>query len=158
MARTQITADQHGLVNKPYSARLGMTVIASMGFSAISGWLLAFDFLGYHAPGCPPHRQISALLLVLGLFLAVIGQLLGARRNEGIRARGWMGIIDVLLIRLAFAAMVFIGSVLKFALAGKQIHFYPVGVLTIVSGFLLASRLAVKFIFHIDRQRRMRAV
>jgi len=49
-------------------------------------------------------------------------------------------------------------SVLKFALAGKQIHFYPVGVLTIVSGFLLASRLAVKFIFHIDRRRRMRAV
>ena len=76
---------------------------------------------------------------------------MGAGRNEGIRARGWMGVIDVLLIRLALAGIVFILTVLKYAMRGKEIELFPVGVLAIVSGLFVASRLIAKYVFHIDR-------
>jgi hypothetical protein len=147
-------AVRQGLAKKPYSTGLGILSLTSTGISVLSGWLLAFDFLGYHAPGRPPHPEISSLLLLLGLFLATLGQLLGAGRNEGIRARGWVGVIDVLLMRLAFAGFVFMVPVLILAMRGKRIGLYPVGVLTIVSGFFLASRLLTKYVFHMDDRRR----
>jgi hypothetical protein len=115
-------AEQLGLVKKPYSAGLGITGLVSMGISGFSGFLLAYDFLGYHAPGRAPHPALSGLILVLELSLAAFGQVLGAGRNEGIRTRGWLGVIDVLLIRLALAGTIFIGSVVKYAMHGKQIH------------------------------------
>jgi len=147
-------AVQPGLAKKPYSTGLGILSFISTLISVFSAWLLAFDFLGYHAPDRPPHPEMSSLLLVLWLFLAVMGQLLGAGRNEGIRARGWVGVIDILLIRLAFAGIVFMGTALKYAMRGNKIGLYPVGVLTIVSGFFVASRLLTKYALRIDRLRR----
>ncbi len=91
---------------------------------------------------------------MLGLFLATLAQLLGAGRNEGIRARGWVGVIDVLLIRLAYAGIAFIGTVGRYAMRGERINLYPVGVLTIVSAFFIGSRLITKYVFHVDRRRR----
>ncbi len=35
--------------------RYGVLVIVSNLLAFLSGALLAFDFLGYHAPGNPPH-------------------------------------------------------------------------------------------------------
>ena len=155
MSETQVGgAEQRGLAKKPYSARLGLLGLISMVISVLSARFLAYDFLGYHAPGRPPHPEISGLILVLGLSLATVGQLLGASRNEGIRSRGWVGVMDALFIRLAFAGLVFMGSVLQYAIRGKQIPLYPVGLLTIVSGFFVASRVIAKCIFHIDRRRR----
>ena len=155
MANTRVSGtEQPGLAKRPYSAGLGILALISLLISVFSAWLLAFDFLGYHVPGRPPHPEISGLLLVLGLSIATVAQLLGAGRNEGIRARGWVGIIDVLLRRLAFAGIVFMGTVLKFATRGKKIDLYPVGVLTIVSGFFVASRLVTKYVFHMDHRRR----
>ena len=151
------SAERPALPKKPYSAGLGILGLISTVISVFSGGLLAFDFLGYHAPGRPPHPEISCLLLGLGLSIAAVAQVLGGGRNEGIRARGWVGVIDVLLIRLALAGAVFMGLVLKFAMRGKQIHMYPLGVLTIISGFFLASRLITKYVFHIDRRRRTSA-
>jgi len=159
MERARVSgAVQPGLARKPYSTGLGILGLISTGISVLSGWLLAFDFLGYHAPGRPPHPEISSLVLVFGLSLATVGQLAGAGRNEGIRARGWVGVIDVLLIRLAFAGIAFMGTVLKYAMGGKRIGLYPVGVLTVVSGFFLTLRLLTKYILHIDRQRRTKGV
>jgi hypothetical protein len=155
MANARVSGAVHpGLAKKPYSTGLGILGLVSTVISVLSGWLLAFDFLAYHAPGRPPHPEISSLLLVLGLFLAVLGQLLGAGRNEGIRARGWLGVIDVLLIRLALAGIAFMGTVLKYAMRGKRIGLYPVGVLMIVSGFFVASRLLTKYVLHMDHRRR----
>jgi hypothetical protein len=145
---------QPGLARKPYSAGLGMLALVSMMISVFSAWLLAFDFLGYHAPGHAPHPIVSSLILVLGLAIAAVGQLFGAGRNEGIRARGWVGVIDVVHIRFAFAAIVFMGCVLKYAMAGKHIPLYPVGLLTIVGGFLLASRALTKYVFKLDDRKR----
>jgi hypothetical protein len=122
---------QPGLARKPYSAGLGILVIVSTMISVFSAWLLAFDFLGYHAPGHAPHPTVSTLILILGLAVAAVGQLFGAGRNEGIRARGWVGVIDAVHIRLAYAAIVFMGCVLKYAVAGKHIPLYPVGLLLI---------------------------
>ena len=144
---------QPGLSNKPYSAGLGMLVIVSTMISVFSAWLLAFDFLGYHAPGHAPHPTVSILILVLGLAIAAVGQIFGAGRNEGIRDRGWVGVIDAVHIRLAFAAIVFVGCVVKYAVAGKHIPLYPVGLLTIVSGFLLASRAFTKYVFNLDHRK-----
>ena len=146
-------AERPGLENKPYSAGLGILSILSSLISTFSAWALAFDFLGYHAPNSPPHPEFFSLLLLFGLSLAILGQLLGAGRNEGIKARGWVGVIDVLLIRLALAGIVFMGTVLGYAMHGKEIALFPVGVLTIVSGFFVASRLIAKYVFHIDRWR-----
>jgi hypothetical protein len=155
MANARVSgAVQPGLAKKPYSTGLGILDLISTVISVLSGWLLAFDFLGYHAPGRSPHPEISSLLLVLGLSLATVGQLFGAGRNEGIRARGWVGVIDVLLIRLAFAGIVFMGTVLKYAMHGQRIGLYPVGVLTIVSGFFVASRLLTKYVLRIDHRGR----
>lgn len=147
-------AEQSGLAKKPYSARLGIISLVSTVICVFSGGLLAFDFLGYHAPGHSPHPEISSLVLVIGLCLATAGQLLGAGRNEGIRVRGWVGIIDVLLIRLAFFGIVFMGCVFKYAIRGKAIPLYPLGVLTVVCGFFVACRLFAKYVLHIDHQRR----
>lgn len=146
-------AEQPGLEKKPYSTGLGILSVISTLIAVLSAWALAFDFLGYHAPGHPPHPEFSTLLLLFGLSLATVGQLLGAGRNEGIRARGWVGVIDVLLIRLALAGIVFMLTVLKYAMRGKEIELFPVGVLAIVSGFFVASRLIAKYVFHIDRWR-----
>jgi hypothetical protein len=148
------TAERPGLATKPYSAGLGILSIISTLISMLSAWALAFDFLGYHAPNRPPHPEISILILLFGLSLATVGQLLGAGRNEGIRTRGWLGVIDVLLIRLALAGLVFMGTVLRYAMHGEEIRLFPVGVLTIVSGLFVASRLIAKYVFHIDRSRR----
>jgi hypothetical protein len=145
---------QPGLSSKPYPAGLGMLVIVSTMISVFSAWLLAFEFLGYHAPGHAPHPTVSILLLVLGLAIAAVGQQFGAGRNEGIRERGWVGVIDVVHIRLTFAAIVFMGWVLKYAMAGKHIPLYPVGLLTIVGGFLLASRALTKYVFNLDHRKR----
>jgi hypothetical protein len=126
MANTRLNGTvQPGLSRKPYSARLGILGIVSNVISMMSAWLLAFDFLGYHAPGRPPHPIASGLILLLGLSIAAAGQLLGAGRNEGIGARGWVGVIDVVHIRLSFAALVFMGCVLKYAIAGKNSSLLP---------------------------------
>jgi hypothetical protein len=155
MANTQLNGKvQPGLSRKPYSAGLGILVIVSDLISMTSAWLLAFDFLGYHAPGRPPHPIASGLILVLGLSIAAVGQLLGGGRHEGIGARGWVGVIDVVHIRLSFAALVFVGCVLKYAIAGKTAPFYPVGLLTIVSGIVLLSRSLTKYVFRLDRRKR----
>lgn len=155
MARSQISGAQKlGLAKKPYSPILGILVVVSTGISMFAAWLLAFDFLGYHAPGHLPHPKISLLLLMLGLSIATVGQLLGAGRNEGIRVRGWVGLINVLHIRLAFAGIAFMGAVLKYAMRGRQIHLYPMGFLTIIAGFFVALRMIAKYVFHIDRRRR----
>lgn len=157
MSSTQASgAVQPGLAKKPYSAVLGIVAIASSVISATSAALLAFDYLGYHAPGQAPHPTVWILLLALGLCIAVVGQLFGAGRNEGIRARGWRGVITVLHIRLAYAAIVFLGCVLKYAMAGKTIPLYPVGILAIVSGVILASRALTKYVFDLDRRSRIR--
>ena len=148
---------QPGLARKPYSAGLGMLAIISVMISLFSAWLLAFEFLGYHAPGQAPDPTVSILLLILGLAIGAVGQLLGAGRNEGIRTRGWLGVIDVVHIRLTFAAIVFMVNVLKYALAGKHIPLYPVGLLTIVGGFLLASRALTKYVFNLDHRKRAKA-
>lgn len=149
--------EQSGLAKKPYSAGLGIISLLSTVICAFSGGLLAFDFLGYHAHGHASHPEISSLVLIVGLSLAILGQLLGAGRNEGIRVRGWLGIIDVLLIRLAFFGIVFMGWVFKYAIRGKPIPLYPVGMWTIACGFVVACRLLAKYVFHIDHRRRLRA-
>ena len=155
MANTRLGGTvQPGLSRKPYSAGLGVLVLVSIVISIMSAWLLAFDFLGYHAPGRPPHPIASGFILVLGLSIAAVGQLFGAGRNEGIGARGWVGVIDIVHIRLSFAALVFMGCVLKFAIAGKTVPFYPVGLLTIVSGILLLLRALTKYVFRLDRRKR----
>lgn len=155
MARSQVSGAQKlGLAKKPYSPILGSLVIISMVISILAAWFLAFDFLGYHAPGRPSHPTTSVLLLILGLSIAAVGQLFGAGRNEGIRVRGWIGVVDVLHIRLAVAGIVFIGTVLRFALHGKQIPLYPVGYLAIIAGFFVASRVFTKFYLQIDRRKR----
>lgn len=143
-----------GLAKKPYSAGLGLVALISLVIPVLSARLLAFDLLGYHVPDRPPHPEIWGLVLVLGLSLAIVGQLLGAGRNEGIRSRGWVGVMDVLFMRLAFAGLAFMGSVLQYAIRGKQIPLYPVGLLTILSGFFFVSRVIAKYIFHVDRRRR----
>jgi hypothetical protein len=155
MENTRISGTvKSGLARKPESAGLGILVIVSYWLSVISAGLLASDFLGYHAPGHAPHPIVPSLMLILGLAIAAVGQLIGAGRNEGIRARSWMGVIDVLHIRLTFAAIVFMGCVLRYAMAGKHISLYPVGLLTIVSGFLLASRALTKYVFKLDHRKR----
>ncbi len=138
---------------KPYSTGWGMISILSMILSSVPAFLLAFDFLGYHAPGQSPHPGTLTLFLLLGLLLAIVGQGMGDPRNEGIRAPGWIRLIDVLLIRLALAGLVFISSVVKFGLNGRHIPFYPVGVLTLLSAFFIGARLITKFIFHLDHRR-----
>jgi hypothetical protein len=148
------TVGRRGLTKKPYSAALGVIVLIGIVLPVFSAGLLAFDFLGYHAPGHAPHPKLSGLLLLLGLVIASIGQQLSAGRNEGIGARGWQGIMEVLHIRLAYAGLVFMGLVLKYAVAGKTIHMNPVGVLTMISGFFLASRLLTKYVFHDGHRRR----
>jgi hypothetical protein len=154
MENTRINgAVKSGLARKPDSAGLGILVIVSLWISVISAGLLASDFLGNHAPGHAPHPRVPSLMLILGLAIAAVGQLFGAGRNEGIRARGWVGVIDVLDVRLTFAAIVFMGCVLKYAIAGKHISLYPVGLLTIVSGFVLASRALTKYIFKLDHRK-----
>ena len=154
MTNTRVSGTvQSGLARKPYSAGLGMLGIVSMGLSVFSGWLLAFDFLGFHAPGHAPNPTVSTLILVLGLTIAAVGQLFGAGRNEGISTRGWLGVIDVLHIRLTFAAIAFLGYMLKYAMSGKHIPMYPVGLLAIASGFLLLSRALTKNVFEIDHRK-----
>jgi len=145
---------QPGLARKLYSAGLRILVIVSSMISVFSAWLLAFDFLGQHAPGYAPHPTVSTLILILGLAIAAVGQLFGAGRNEGIRARGWAGVIDAVHIMLAYAAIVIVGCVLKYAVAGKHIPLYPVGLLTIEAGFLLASRALTKYVFNLDHRKR----
>ena len=155
MANTQVTEMQRlGLAKKPYSAGLGILRLSSQVIVMLGGALLAYDFVGYHAPGHLPHPKISVLLLALGLSIAAVGQVLGAGRNEGIRVRGWVGVIDVLHLRIAFAGLAFLYVVVHYAWQGKQIHLYTVGILTIISGFLVVSRVIAKFVFHIDRRRR----
>jgi hypothetical protein len=90
------------------------------------------------------------------MFIAALGQLLGAGRNEGIRVRGWVGVIDVLHLRLVFAALTFLSIVVNFAMRGKQIQLYPVGIITMACGLLLVSRFITKYVFQIDRRRRVR--
>ncbi len=154
MSSTPASETVHpGLAKKPYSAALGIVVIVSMVLSVLSAALLAFDFLGYHAPGQAPHPIFWILVLALGLCVAIVGQLLGAGRNEGVRARGWLGVITVLHIRLAWAAIAFLGCVLKYAMAGKTIPHKPVGMLAILSGVILASRALTKYVFHFDHRR-----
>ncbi len=155
MAGSQVNGAQKlGLAKKPYSPILGILVVLSTVISVFAAWLLAFEFLGYHAPGYLPHPKMAVLLLIVGLSIATVGQLFGAGRNEGIRVRGWVGVLDVLHVRLAFAGVVYMGVVLKYALRGSQIHLYPVGLLTIVAGFFVASRAFTKFYLQIDRRNR----
>jgi hypothetical protein len=147
---------RRGLARKPYSAGLGMLLLVSMTISALSASLLASDFLGYHAPSRAPHPIVSILILLSGLAIAAVGQILGAGRNLGIRTRGWLGVIDAVHIHLVLASIVFVGCVLKYTVAGKQIHLYPVGLLTIVCVFLLASRPLTKYVFNLDHRKRLK--
>ncbi len=147
---------RRGLARKPYSAGLGMLLLVSMMISALSASLLASDFLGYHAPGRAPHPIVLSLMLALGLVIAAVGQILGAGRNMGIRTRGWLGVIDAVHVHLVLASIVFVGRVLKYAVTGKQIHLYPVGLLTIACGLLLASRPITKYVFNLDHRKRLK--
>lgn len=149
-------AVRSGLAKKPYSARLGMLAIVSNLLSLFSGWMLAYEFLGYHARGRSPHPMVAIIILVLGLALAALGQSLGSGRNEGIRARGWVGVIDVVHIRLSFAALVFALMVLRFAMDGRHIPMHPVGLLVLASLFMLASRAFTKGVLKLDERRRPR--
>ena len=155
MANTRVSGTvQSGLARKPYSAGLGVLVMVSNGLAAFSGFLLTYNLLGYYAPGQAPYPIVSTLILVLGLAIAAVGQLFGSGRNEGIRTRGWVGVIDVLHIRLSYAAIAFLGFVLKFAIRGKHIPLHPVGLLAIGGGFLLASRAITKYVFNVDHRKR----
>ena len=145
--------DRSGLANKPYSATLGVLVVTSYLLCALSGALLAIDFLGYHVPDRPPHPIALILMLVLGLAIAAAAHFFGAGRNEGISAQGWLGVADVLHIRLAFASLMFLGGVFKYAVAGKSIPLYPVGLLVLICGFVLLSRLVTKRIFKLDHRK-----
>jgi hypothetical protein len=147
------TIERRGLRKQPYSVGLGILVLTSTLLSVLASSLLAFDFLGYHAPGLSPHPRILGGVLLLGLSLAMVGQALGSGRNEGIRTQGWLGFVGVLLMRLCYAGLAFMGCVAKYALRGKHIPLYPVGVLTIVSGLFVSARFIAKFVLQLDRRR-----
>ena len=53
--------------------------------------------------------------------------------------------MEVLHIRLAYAALVYLGWAVKYTLAGRPIQRYPAGLFAVMSGVVLVSRLLMKF-------------
>lgn len=101
----------------------------------VSGGWLAIGYIGF--PNSPPP-VVPYILLPLGLISAVVGQRLSPDRWEG-------GAVKVLHIRLAYAALVYLGWAVKYTLAGRPIQRYPAGLFAVISGILLVSRLLIKF-------------
>lgn len=124
---------------------LGILVLVGLVLPILSAGLLVFDCFGYHAPNRPPHLLTWGFLLLVGLGFAVVGEQLTSGRLEGIKARGWRGLAEVVHIRLAYASVVFAGGAVKFAFAGRSVRTYPGDALIIASVLILVSRLLAKY-------------
>ena len=110
-------------------------LLAGLILPVLSGAFLAIAYIGY--PNAP-RPVVPYILLPLGLLSAVAGQRLSADRWEG-------GVIQVLHLRLSYAAIVYLAWTAKYALAGRPIQRYPAGLLAVISGILLVSRLLIKY-------------
>jgi len=114
------------------SILLAPFVLGGIVLSVLSGAFLAIHYVGY--PNAPTPI-VPYILLPVGLLLAAIGQRLTTGR--------WEGITEVLHIRLAYAGLLYTGMAMKYAVGGRPIHRYPVGLL-IISVILMISRLLAK--------------
>lgn len=119
---------------KSNSKLLAPFVLGGIMLPILSGAFLAIDYIGYPNEPTPIAPYV---LLPVGLLLAAGGQRLIAGR--------WEGVTEVLHIRLAYAGLVFVGWAAKYAMAGRSIHRYPAGLLAIIAGILLISRLLAKY-------------
>ena len=89
--------------------------LSGLMLPVISGFLFAIVYIGFF-----PHARtpvvVPCILLPLGLLSAAAGQRLSPRRWEG-------GVMEVLHIRLAYAALVYLGWAVKYTLAGRPEEF-----------------------------------
>jgi hypothetical protein len=132
-----LAAEAPRLRQKTSSKLLYVLVPGGIVLPIIAGGALAIHYVGF--PGAP-NLFVMYALLPLGLLLAADGQ----RRIAGT----WEGLPEVLHIRLAWAALVYLGWVLKYAAIGRPIHLYPAGIVALISGVCLASRLLMRFMAH----------
>ena len=122
---------------KVYSTFLYILIPGGLILPVIAGGALAIHYIGY--PNSPNLGVLYASLPV-GLLLAAEGhhQLAGT----------WKGLAEVLHVRLALAALVYLGWAFKYALAGSAIHLFPAGLMALVSAVVIASRLVLRFAPH----------
>jgi hypothetical protein len=128
-----LAAEPARLSHKTNSKLLYFLVPGGIALPIIASGALAIHYVGF--PGAP-NLFVMYALLPLGLLLAAEGQ----HRIAGT----WESVPEVLHIRLAWAALVYLGWVLKYAVVGRPIHLYPAGILALISGVCLASRLLMR--------------
>lgn len=109
-------------------------------FSVLPGFCLPISYVGHLDAPHPVLNSVLDALLPLGLLFTAVGHRM---------CRGqWKGVSEQLHVKLALAGLAFALTTARYALAGMAIHFYPAGVLLLISGILCASRLLMKFVAH----------
>jgi hypothetical protein len=125
------------LSKKAYSKRLYVVVPGGLVFPIIASSALAIHYVGYPSA---PNLSVIYALLPLGLLLAAEGH----HRIAGT----WKGLPEVLHVRLALAGLAYLACAFKYVSVGRPIHLYPAGILALVSGVCLVSRLIMRFMAH----------
>jgi len=125
------------LSEKTDSKLLYILVPGGIALPIIAGAALAIHYVGHPSA---PNLVVMYALLPLGLLLAAEGE----RRVTGT----WKGVPEELHVRLAAASLVYLGWVFKYVAVGRPIHLYPAGIIALMSGVCLVSRLLIRFTAH----------
>src|SRR6185437_12283627 len=133
---------RHDLQGRPVaqsSKLFPLFLLTGLMLPVISGYVLAIDYIGF--PNAP-HRVATwvslCILLPLGLLAAAAGQRLVPGRWEG-------SIIEVLHIRLTYAALAYLSVAVKYIAGGHPLRYHPASLGVLISIILLVSRLLLKF-------------
>ena len=127
---------RHDRALESYSAFHAILKIGGFMIVVLPGSFLAIHYILHPNVPTPIPAYFSYGLLLGGLLLAAVGH----RLTEG----RWKGVADYLLYALAGAGLVYLGAAAKFSMGGTPIHWYPAGILAVISGALVISRLLTK--------------
>jgi hypothetical protein len=121
---------------KSCSAFHAILKISGFILVVLPGSFLAIHYIFQPEAPTPISPYFSYGLLLLGLQLAAVGH----RLTEG----RWKGVAGYLHYALAGAGLVYLGAAAKFSMDGRPVHRYSAGILTVISGALVISRLLAR--------------
>jgi hypothetical protein len=126
----------HDRAAKSYSAFHAILKIGGFMLVVLPASFLAIHYILQPNAPTPISPLFSYGLLLLGLLLAAVGH----RLTEG----RWKGVAGYLHYALAGAGLVYLGAAAEFSMDGRPVHWYPAGILAVISGALVISRLLAK--------------
>lgn len=127
------------LTKKSEPKSLYVLISGGIVLPAIAAAYAGIAYCGH--PNQTHTPAIAFVYLILGLSLYAAGH----KINTG----KWTGVVMQIHAMLAIASVAFFLEVMNYWWrAGRPIHMYPAGVLAIVAGIIIISRLLMRFVAH----------